>query len=492
MRRHIMRGCAAAAATVILATLGFAGPGTAAAGRTHTGGAAPAHAGGAGTQLWVSRYNGAGNGGDGATSVAVSPDGTKVFVTGSSYSGKAAGEDYVTVAYSAVTGARLWVRSYNGPASKADRAASVAVSPGGTRVLVTGSSETSTPSVEHPGFYNDYATVAYDAATGAQLWVKRYNGPAKLWDAAAGVAVARDGSTVFVTGTSWAHEFPAKAGYGDDWATVAYNAATGAQLWVKRYNGPASHRDFAASVVSPGNGKVYVTGTSTGKGTEYDYATVAYSTATGAQLWVKRYRSPGILADEATSLAVNPARTKVFVTGSSGDDYATVAYNAATGAQLWVKRYNGPARSGDTANSVAVARDGTKVFVTGFSNGGTATRYDYATVAYNAFTGAQLWVKRYNGPGNLLDVAGCVRAGNGTVYVTGNSDGPSEMPDYATIAYNAATGAQLWVKRYNGPGNSYDMAASLAVNPSGTRVFVTGASEASRYNTDYGTIAYRG
>jgi outer membrane protein assembly factor BamB len=245
-------------------------------------------------------------------------------------------------------------------------------------------------------------------------------------------------------------------------------------------------------VVSPGNGKVYVTGTSTGKGTEYDYATVAYSTATGAQLWVKRYGSPGILADEATSLAVNPARTKVFVTGSSGDDYATVAYDAATGAQLWVKRYNGPARSGDTANSVAVARDGTKVFVTGFSNGGTTTRYDYATVAYNAFTGAQLWVKRYNGPGNLLDVAGCVRAGNGTVYVTGNSDGPSEMPDYATIAYNAATGAQLWVKRYNGPGNSYDMAASLAVNPSGTRVFVTGASEASRYNTDYGTIAYRG
>ena len=85
------------------------------------------------------------------------------------------------MAYSAATGARLWVKRYNGPASKADRAASVAVSPGGTRVFVTGSSETSTPSVEHPGFYDDYATVAYDAATGAQLWVKRYNGPARLW-----------------------------------------------------------------------------------------------------------------------------------------------------------------------------------------------------------------------------------------------------------------------------------------------------------------------
>ena len=494
MRRHIMRGYAAAAAAAMLATLGFAGTGTAgAAGHPQAGGAARAYASGAGAQLWVSRYNGAGNGSDGATSVAVSPDGTKVFVTGSSYSGSATGGDYVTVAYSAATGARLWVKRYNGPANKADRAISVAVSPGGTRVFVTGSSETSTPSVEHPGFYDDYATVAYNAATGAQLWVRRYNGPAKLWDAAAGVAVARDGSTVFVTGTSWAHDVPTKAGYGDDWATVAYRASTGAQLWVKRYNGPANHRDFAASVVSPGNGKVYVTGTSTGKGTEYDYATVAYSTATGAQLWVKRYNGlGGASSDVAGSLAVSPARTRVFVTGSSGDDYATIAYNAATGAQLWVKRYNGPARGGDTANSVAVARDGTKVFVTGSSYGGTTTRDDYATVAYNAATGAQLWVRRYNGPANLLDVAGCVRAGNGTVYVTGNSDGSSQMPDYATIAYRASTGAQLWIKRYNGPGDSYDMAASLAVNPSGIRIFVTGASEVSRYNTDYATIAYQG
>jgi DNA-binding beta-propeller fold protein YncE len=186
----------------MLVTQGFAGTGTAAAG--------------AGTQLWVSRYNGAGNGSDGATSVAVSPDGTKVFVTGSSYGGKAAGEDYVTVAYSAATGARLWVKRYNGPASKADRAASVAVSPGGTRVFVTGSSETSTPSVEHPGFYDDYATVAYDAATGAQLWVKRYNGPGNSYDMAASLAVNPSGTRVFVTGASEASR------YHTDYGTIAY------------------------------------------------------------------------------------------------------------------------------------------------------------------------------------------------------------------------------------------------------------------------------
>ena len=45
------------------------------------------------------------------------------------FCGKTTGDDYVTVAYSAATGARLWAEHYNGPASKADRATSVVVNP---------------------------------------------------------------------------------------------------------------------------------------------------------------------------------------------------------------------------------------------------------------------------------------------------------------------------------------------------------------------------
>ena len=62
--------------------------------------------------------------------MAVSPDGKTVFVTGYSY-GTTAGEvDYATVAYSAATGAQLWVERYIGP-SLQGFATSVAVSPGG-------------------------------------------------------------------------------------------------------------------------------------------------------------------------------------------------------------------------------------------------------------------------------------------------------------------------------------------------------------------------
>ena len=97
------------------------------------------------------------------------------------------------MAYSAVTGARLWVQRYNGPGNGSDEAYSVAVSPGGSRVFVTGGSRGTR-------LGPDYATVAYSAATGARLWVTRYNGPASYDDAARAVAVSPGGRTVYVTG----------------------------------------------------------------------------------------------------------------------------------------------------------------------------------------------------------------------------------------------------------------------------------------------------
>ena len=108
--------------------------------------------------------------------------------------------------------------------------------------------------------------------------------------------------------------------------------------------------------------------------------------APGARLWVARYSGPGNGDDQAFSVAVSPGGARVFVTGGSqgsgsGQDYATVAYSAAAGARLWARRYNGPGNSLDGATSLAVSPGGTRVFVTGISLG-RATGFDYATVAY--------------------------------------------------------------------------------------------------------------
>ena len=499
MCKVIMRVAVAAAAAASVSALGVTGASAsgAATGAPHPARAllarAPVAAAVPGAQIWVKRYSRSSLYTDVATSVAVSPSGGTVFVTGYSTDPASVYYDYATIAYNAATGAQLWVKRYNGPANRSDEAHSVAVSPSGGTVFVTGYSEGASSA-------EDYATVAYNAATGAQRWVKRYNSPANSIDHARAVAVSPTGGTVFVTG------FSAGATSGTDYATVAYNAATGAQRWVKRYNGPANGSDDAYAVaVSPRGASVFVTGYDTGTITGPDYATVAYNAATGAQRWVKRYNGTANIGDYATSAAVSPDNGTVFVTGQSvgaagltqSFDYATVAYNAATGAVRWVKRYNGPANSGDYANSVAVSPTKDTVFVTGGSTG-TITGVDYTTIAYYAPNGAQLWVKRYD-PGNLLPAGNddaayslAVSPSGGTVFVTGASTGATSRLDYATVAYNAATGAQRWVTRYNGPGDYNDYASSLVVSPGGDRVFVTGGSDAATGRGDYATIAYNG
>ncbi len=498
MRRSIRRVSAVAAAGTVVTALGVGGVSIAGA-AVHGPRAARAPSLATthrlavpGAQLWVKRYHGPGGRSDIAASVAASSDGRRVFVTGTS-TGKSSGTDYATVAYSTVTGARLWVSRYNGPGNGPDGASAVVVSPDGSKVFVTGTSRGKTSG-------DDYATIAYNAVTGARLWVSRYNGPGNGLDFAGssgdltgGLAVSPDGRTVFVTGQSQGKTS------GADYATVAYRAATGAQLWVRRYNGPGNGKDAALSLaVSPGGRTVFVTGRSQGKTSGSDYATVAYRAATGARLWVMRYNGPGNGDDFAFSVAVSPSGGAVFVTGASARPlrpaWATIAYSAATGEQLWVKRYQSPGSAGfDFAFSVAVSPSGRTVFVTGSSTGKTSHE-DYATIAYNTATGAQLWVKRYNGPGNGDDFASSVVVSSDgrTVFVTGQSQGKTSGADYATIAYNAATGAQLRVMRYNGPGNRFDSALSVVVSPDEGRVFVTGASTGKTSGLDYATIAYQG
>jgi len=60
--------------------------------------------------------------------------------------------------------------------------------------------------------------------------------------------------------------------------------------------------------------------------------------------------------------------------------------------------------------------------------------------------------------------------------------------DYATVKYDR-NGNEVWVERYNGPGNTSDVAYALAVDPSGN-VYVTRVSYKSVTDSDYATIKY--
>jgi outer membrane protein assembly factor BamB len=216
-------------------------------------------------------------------------------------------------------------------------------------------------------------TVAYNATSGKQLWVSRYHVPAFGFEETEPVMVS-DGTTVFMTGTSHTKK-------ASDTATVAYKAANGKQLWIRHYLSSASNVFLASSVaVSPTGTTVFMTRTTVGSKHGDDFTTVAYSAATGRPLWT-RYAH----GSEAKSIAVNPHGTVVYVTGYgySKAGFTTVAYNAATGRQLWIGYYYSHALNGDGATLVLSSPTGTAVFVTGLSvRAGGA--YQYTTVAYRS------------------------------------------------------------------------------------------------------------
>jgi WD40 repeat protein len=143
-----------------------------------------------GRRLWTRCFGGK-NGRD-AFDLAVSPDGSKVFVTGGT-ANPGGGAHFATVAYDAATGTHVWVARSEGVN---DWAYAVAITPDGSRVLVTGTS------YGGPQTYDDYLTAAYDSATGAMLWEARFSGSSRNSEYATDIAVTPDGSRVFVTGAS--------------------------------------------------------------------------------------------------------------------------------------------------------------------------------------------------------------------------------------------------------------------------------------------------
>lgn len=325
-----------------------------------------------------------------------------------------------------------------------------------------------------PSPREDYGTVGYDATTGRQLWVSRYDGIGGA-DLAAAVAVSPDAQTVFVTGES---DGPSKdRGKTNAYATVAYNAATGRQLWASRYDGHGTldNFDFARAIaVSPDGRTVFVTGQGAGKSSLSGYTTVAYSAATGKQEWVRKYNGEG-----ASALAISPDGRTLFVTGDAsrkpyGVAYGTIAYDARTGAQRWVRISAGPAGN-TTATAVQVSPDGRTVFVTGMTDD------HFETVAYSAANGAQRWASswKYASISQGAATAIAVSPDGGAFYVTGYAGTTiygNRRPLIVTVGYSARTGAQQWVRQYHAPRTCRNIATTVAVGAGGRTVFVGGYS----------------
>jgi PQQ-like domain len=441
-----------------------------------------------GTRLWTASYRDHSQQNSGQA-VAASPDGSTVYITGSS--GTDTGLAHITaVAYNAATGARRWVAHYYGLGVSGPSA--MAISPDGSRLFIAGFT---TP--VGSAFPNRFTVVAFDARTGALLWARNPFSDGL----ATSVTVSPDSATVYATGIIGDQV----DGLGTV-ATFAYDAATGARRWLARYHGQRPSSVSQSVAASPDGHSVFVTSPVNSSSGGRFLVTLAYDAATGATRWT-RLANGTVETPEGfgtgRGIAVSPDSSAVFVTGSvpgasGASTLTTIAYATATGAPLWARQYQGP-QPDNAGNAITVSPDGSRVFVTGHSNG-IASPYaqNYATVAYAAATGAQQWARTFPSPSTPLAASlGAVSIGvspdSTLVYVTGTTRAlrPGTLNGNATtVAYETATGTVSWADRYRGR-RDFSVATSLAVGPTGQAVFVTGSVGAHDGCCNFATIAYQ-
>jgi hypothetical protein len=498
---------------------------------------------------WVSVYdnpNGhtvAGLGYDQPVGLVASPNGDRIYVTGRS-NGRGANastdsDAFATVAYSTATGAQEWLSRYDsGSNSYADDPAALALTRDGSRLYVLGTSA-GVP-VSEPGatnVTNAFTLVAYDTAGGTQLWVAQHLVPfdpnAIMQGLATAIAVSPDGSRVFVTGMTGAFNL-INFTLTQVVTTVAFDSS-GQKLWSRSYAGPFNAVGLPVAIrSSPDGDHVYVTdwvcrNEPVSNHCDGEMATIAYDGLSGTEVWVSYYATATGTAI-STALEVSPGGDRIYITGNScaaidasGNclyQPTTIAYDAA-GIQQWLAVYPGPQGIGITL-SMALNPAGNKLFAVGWTCAeppvnGVCEDGDFATVAYDATSGTQLWAQTYGlvgyrsegafnvvvGPdgqnvyvGGLSNAVGAVDITRGPGFVVGVYANPI---DYVALSYGADTGTQQWVARYNSsPAHADgDYEAGISLSPDGSRLFLTGTqvyagvvANMPQNQYDFGTVAY--
>ncbi|HEX4265338.1 MAG TPA: SBBP repeat-containing protein [Verrucomicrobiae bacterium] len=325
----------------------------------------------------------------------------------------------------------------------------------------------------------DFLTVKY-LPNGVAAWARLRDGGVQANDVIN--AMALDGAgDIYVAGNS------PGAGTGNDFLVVEYSPAGSLQHQI-RYNSGGSNDDFATALAIDVSGEVFVGGQTVVSTTNSTWKIVKLS-STLTPLWTNSFSGAGIGFDQVKAIAADTSGG-VYVTGYAMDvasnfDYATVKYSSA-GTLLWVNKFHGASNGDNLVQSVALDNEG-NTYVTGIATG-TAGSFDYATIKISS-TGQGVWTNIYDGPNHSDDEAVAVALDSAeNVYVTGTSIGAGGSYGYTTIKYSNA-GVPAWTNFFNGIGNRGGQATGFAVDGSGN-AYVTGTSFGGLRPDEFVTVKY--
>ena len=314
-------------------------------------------------------------------------------------------------------------------------------------------------------------------ADGNQIWLKHYAGQDSCGEEATSAAVdassgtvyalARDGECLLgqgdliaysATGSrKWAvntgewtdrpvqvavdpssHDVVVASTRGKELLVQAWSSA-GAKLWGRTYGVKKSEVDVDGLAID-GHHRVFVGGTVTADeaDTSADFLTSAYRVTTGETLWHVRYDGTPHLADRAVGIALDPAKSLLYVNGVSEngdrDQLVTIAYNSATGAKKWGKR--AVADFEDDVIGLAVDTNNHQVY-------SLAEPLNDAEIELHAYTSTGSTAFHTTFGDGVVPQYITVDPGNDRVYV-GGWESTSDTVNQGLVVSFAPTGEERW------------------------------------------------
>jgi hypothetical protein len=377
-----------------------------------------------GSQIWAARY-------DSTNYPAASPAGfaldssNNVVVTGNA----------LTLKYDA-NGNLLWTAPYNGTA--------IAVDPV-TNVYITGVS-------------GNFTTVKLNSA-GSNFWAETatFEGYANLSE---GIAI--DSMTnVYVAGSETDYNYRGFAYVR--FAMIKYDP-TGRSVWTWNSGGGVDNILQFAGIALDSSGNVYLEGNlidATGP-----FQTFKINSG-GTTAWYDSDPT-GFGGSSATGLTVD-RNGNVVVTGGNAQFYPNDCYGTyeigASGDYIWTNLFPNINSGNSVATSIGLDQ-ANSVYVTGFSPAlGTNGNSEIVTIKYDS-NGSQLWLQRYDGPGNGNDVGNAIAVDNsGNVYVAGYETETNGFTSMILIKYSPVTvqkqsNGNFILQASGSPGESFDIQAS--------------------------------
>ncbi len=290
--------------------------------------------------------------------------------------------------------------------------------------------------------------IKFAGGDGDLEWMKIFGGAAGGDDVAWSIVVGDDGDPV-VTGMF------ANADGSANFYTRKLASSNGATVWERELPGAVNNITEAGWLAVMDNDDIVMCNRTWTSTTSYDVVLHRYAASNGATVWDIQHGSGGTNADDPRHM-IRDADGNLLVAGVTSGDYMVLEFDHTDGEVIWSATYDGPPGWYDVANCVAIGPHG-NVIATGFSDG-TGTGWDLATLALDADTGDELWVRRYDAGDDQSDEGFAMAASTqGDLYVAGYGYRWASGNDMLAVRYHIDTSSAA--------GDTPAVLASLSAYP---------------------------